>query len=66
MGRSASANPTEVEVAPIVNNGRHQLHGYALSKMASARADKETGATEFERLAKAQRAVARERPDSYR
>lgn len=68
MGKDPNPKATDAEAAPIVNGGRHHLHGNALAKMAAAKAatmpDK-PGQSSFEKYAQAQREVLRERPDLF-
>lgn len=62
------ASATETDAAPVVNGGRHQLHGYALAKAAKASQSQFAGTgkqPEFERLRAAQIAAARNRPDLF-
>ena len=62
------ASVTETEAAPLVNGGRHPLHGYGLAKAAQASQSQfpATGPQpEFERLRAAQLAAARNRPDLF-
>jgi hypothetical protein len=65
---AAQAHETESEAAPMASDGRHQLHGFALSKNARAQMGKDLPKTKnasFHALAAAQRTVAKTRPDLY-
>lgn len=58
---AADATATSAEAAPM--SGRHQLHGYALSKLA--RAQFKDKAPSFDELRAAQQTVAKTRPDLW-
>lgn len=55
------ANTTSAEAAPM--SGRHQLHGYALSKLA--RAQFKDKPPTFDELRAAQKSIAKSRPDLW-
>jgi hypothetical protein len=58
---AADVTATSAEAAPM--SGRHQLHGYALSKLA--RAQFKDKAPSFDELRAAQKNIAKTRPDLW-